>query len=67
MIYFVRPTSPARTPERRAHGIFAGRFPESVPGVTVNRLCASGLEAINIARMIESGQGEVYLAGEWSR
>jgi acetyl-CoA acetyltransferase family protein len=30
----------------------------------VNRLCASGLEAIHVAaRMIESGQGDVYVAG----
>ena len=47
----------------RMASLLAG-LPESVPGVTVNRLCASGLEAINIAaRLIESGQGEVYLAG----
>lgn len=39
-------------------------LPVSVPGVTVNRLCASGLEAINIAaRMIESGHGDVLIAG----
>lgn len=39
-------------------------LPETVPGVTVNRLCASGLEAINIAaRMIEAGQGDVFIAG----
>ena len=37
----------------RMAALLAG-FPESVPGTTVNRLCASGLEAINIAsRMIE--------------
>ena len=47
----------------RMASLLAG-LPESVPGVTVNRLCASGLEAINIAaRMIESSQGEIYLAG----
>ncbi|HCD30320.1 MAG TPA: 3-oxoadipyl-CoA thiolase, partial [Phycisphaerales bacterium] len=47
----------------RMASLLAG-LPESVPGATVNRLCASGLEAINIAaRMIESGQCEVYLAG----
>lgn len=39
-------------------------LPVEVPGVTVNRLCASGLEAVNIAaRMIESGHGEVMIAG----
>jgi acetyl-CoA acetyltransferase family protein len=35
-----------------------------VAGVTVNRLCASGLNAINqAARAIRSGEGEVYIAG----
>jgi acetyl-CoA acetyltransferase family protein len=35
-----------------------------VPGATVNRLCASGLEAVNIAaRMIESGAGDIMIAG----
>lgn len=39
-------------------------LPDSVPGVTVNRLCASGLEAVALAaRMIESGHGDVMLAG----
>jgi 3-oxoadipyl-CoA thiolase len=39
-------------------------LPETVPGATVNRLCASGLEAINIAaRMIEAGHGDVMIAG----
>ena len=39
-------------------------LPVSVPGVTVDRQCGSGLEAINIAaRMIQSGAGEIYLAG----
>lgn len=39
-------------------------LPETVPGVTVNRLCASGLEAVAIAaRMIESGHGDVIIAG----
>lgn len=39
-------------------------FPASVPGVTVNRLCASGLAAVNLAaRAIRAGDGEVYIAG----
>ncbi|MEK6675414.1 MAG: acetyl-CoA C-acyltransferase [Planctomycetota bacterium] len=39
-------------------------LPETVPGATVNRLCASGLEAINIAaRMIEANHGDVFIAG----
>ncbi len=39
-------------------------LPETVPGSTVNRLCASGLESINIAaRMIEANHGDVFIAG----
>lgn len=39
-------------------------LPQSIPGATVNRLCASGLEAINIAaRMIEAGHGDAMIAG----
>lgn len=39
-------------------------FPQSVPGVTVNRLCASGLEAVNQAsRAALAGDGEIYVAG----
>ena len=47
----------------RMASLLAG-LPETVPGVTVNRLCASGLEAVNIAaRMIEAGNGDVFVAG----
>jgi 3-oxoadipyl-CoA thiolase len=47
----------------RMASLLAG-FPETLPGTTVNRLCASGLEAINIAsRMIEANHGDVFLAG----
>ena len=39
-------------------------LPDSVPGTTVNRLCASGLEAVAIAaRMIEADHGDVFIAG----
>jgi 3-oxoadipyl-CoA thiolase len=39
-------------------------LPESVPGVTVNRLCASGLEAVGYAaRAILSGQADLVVAG----
>ena len=39
-------------------------LPDSVPGCTVNRLCSSGLEAINAAaRGIIAGEGDVFLAG----
>ena len=39
-------------------------FPQHVGGVTVNRLCASGLTAVNMAaRAIRCGEGEVFVAG----
>jgi len=39
-------------------------LPYEVPGVTVNRLCGSGLEAINdAARMISTGEASVVIAG----
>ncbi len=39
-------------------------YPQSVPGLTVNRLCASGLSALALAAaMISSGQADVVVAG----
>ncbi|WP_346864029.1 3-oxoadipyl-CoA thiolase [uncultured Draconibacterium sp.] len=39
-------------------------YPESVSGVTVNRLCASGMEAISIAaRAIKAGEADIIIAG----
>ncbi|MBK7826405.1 acetyl-CoA C-acyltransferase [Nannocystis sp.] len=39
-------------------------LPVEVPGVTVNRLCGSGMEAIlQAAKSIMVGEGEVYIAG----
>ncbi|MDT3682928.1 MAG: thiolase family protein [Truepera sp.] len=39
-------------------------LPETTPAVTVNRLCASGLTAVNMAaRAILAGEGSVYVAG----
>ncbi|QGU03220.1 Beta-ketoadipyl-CoA thiolase [Corynebacterium kalinowskii] len=39
-------------------------FPDTVPGITVNRLCASGMSAIALATaMVESGQADVVVAG----
>jgi len=39
-------------------------LPVEVPGVTVNRLCGSGLEAVNqSANAIKAGAGQVYIAG----
>ena len=39
-------------------------YPDTVPGITVNRLCASGMSAIAMATaMVESGQADVVVAG----
>jgi 3-oxoadipyl-CoA thiolase len=47
----------------RMGALLAG-YPNSVPGVTVNRLCASGMEAvISAARAIKSGEMELAVAG----
>ncbi|MDX6770119.1 MAG: acetyl-CoA C-acyltransferase [Elusimicrobiota bacterium] len=47
----------------RMAALLAG-LPSSVPGCTVNRLCASGLEAINAAaRAVLAGEGDAYVAG----
>ena len=47
----------------RMAGLLAG-LPVSVAAVTFNRLCASGLAAVNAAaRAIKAGEGEVYVAG----
>jgi len=47
----------------RMAALLAG-LPHSVPGATVNRLCASGLEAVNAAaRAVKLGEGDLYLAG----
>jgi 3-oxoadipyl-CoA thiolase len=47
----------------RMAALLAG-LPSGVPGATVNRLCASGLEAVNAAaRAVKLGEGDFYLAG----
>ncbi|KIG18093.1 3-ketoacyl-CoA thiolase [Enhygromyxa salina] len=47
----------------RMAALLAG-LPEEVPGVTVNRLCGSGMEAIiQAAKSVMVGEGEVYIAG----
>ncbi len=39
-------------------------LPESIPGVTLNRLCGSGLDAVGLAaRAIRTGEADVVLAG----
>ena len=47
----------------RMAGLLAG-LPDSVPGVTLNRLCASGLSAVvSAAHAIVAGDAEVVVAG----
>jgi acetyl-CoA acyltransferase len=47
----------------RMAALLAG-LPDSVPGATVNRLCASGLEAVTTAaRTIASGEADIVIAG----
>jgi acetyl-CoA C-acetyltransferase len=39
-------------------------LPDTAAGVTVNRLCASGLNAVNqAARAIKAGEGDIFVAG----
>jgi acetyl-CoA C-acetyltransferase/3-oxo-5,6-didehydrosuberyl-CoA/3-oxoadipyl-CoA thiolase len=47
----------------RTASLLAG-LPYTIPGATVNRLCGSGLEAINQAgRAIETDHGDLFVAG----
>lgn len=47
----------------RMASLLAG-LPETVPGVTVNRLCASGLDAVSMAaRAIKAGEADLCIAG----
>src|ERR1700738_597794 len=47
----------------RMSALLAG-LPVEVPGVTLNRLCGSGLDAVaGAARMILAGEADVVLAG----
>ena len=47
----------------RMASLLAG-LPETVPGVTLNRLCGSGLEAVNdAARRIRAGEADLVVAG----
>jgi 3-oxoadipyl-CoA thiolase len=45
-------------------GLLLAGLPVEIPGVTVNRLCASGLEAVSqAARALKLGDGDLLLAG----
>ena len=44
--------------------VLASRIGEGVPGVSINRFCASGLEAVNLAAaQVQGGAGDGFIAG----
>ncbi len=44
--------------------VLASELDESIPGVSINRFCASGLEAVNMAaNQVRGGAGNAYIAG----
>ncbi|MEM9231895.1 MAG: acetyl-CoA C-acetyltransferase [Pseudomonadota bacterium] len=44
--------------------VLASSFDEHVPGLSINRFCASGLEAVNLAaNQTAAGAGHAYVAG----
>ncbi len=44
--------------------VLASDLDESIPGLSINRFCASGMEAVNIAaNQIRGGAGQAYIAG----
>src|SRR5437867_9703538 len=45
-------------------GLLLAGLPQSLSGVTINRLCGSGLEAIlTAARAVRAGEGDLFIAG----
>ncbi len=44
--------------------LLLAELPQEIPGITVNRLCASGMDAVGIAaRSIKSGENKLMIAG----
>ena len=44
--------------------VLASELDESIPGLAINRFCASGMEAVNIAaNQVRGGAGDAYIAG----
>ena len=44
--------------------VLASDLDESIPGLAINRFCASGLEAVNLAaNQVRGGAGDAYIAG----
>ena len=44
--------------------VLASGLDESIPGLSINRFCASGMEAVNLAaNQVKAGAGHAYIAG----
>ena len=44
--------------------VLASDLDESIPGLSINRFCASGMEAVNLAaNQVKAGAGQAYIAG----
>jgi acetyl-CoA C-acetyltransferase len=44
--------------------VLASGLDESIPGLSINRFCASGMEAVNLAaNQVRAGAGRAYIAG----
>ncbi|MHA7851275.1 acetyl-CoA C-acetyltransferase [Roseovarius sp.] len=44
--------------------VLASDLDEAIPGLAINRFCASGMEAVNLAaNQVRGGAGEAYIAG----
>jgi acetyl-CoA C-acetyltransferase len=44
--------------------VLASELDQSIPGLAINRFCASGMEAVNLAaNQVRGGAGEAYIAG----
>ena len=44
--------------------VLASELDQSIPGLAINRFCASGMEAVNLAaNQVKGGAGEAYIAG----
>ena len=44
--------------------VLASDLDESIPGLAINRFCASGMEAVNLAaNQVKGGAGDAYIAG----
>src|SRR5210317_1496140 len=44
--------------------VLASDLDQSIPGLSINRFCASGLEAVNLAaNQVKGGAGQAYIAG----